>query len=67
MSAPASARRYRVRFTVRDCYEIIVQAADANDAISLAEDLYAEKGEAPFSFDISRGGVGGWKATEVAS
>ena len=63
----SAAIPYRVTFCVRDYYSAEIIAASADEALAIAEDLYAEDGEAPFTFDLDRGGTGEWAAEAVAS
>lgn len=58
-------KTYRVSFCVLDYYTIDLKARDDEAALEKAQDLYEQRGEEPFTFDISRGGNNQWEAEEV--
>lgn len=64
---PPPQKRYRVSFTVRDCYTIDLAATSAEAAIARAQDIYEADGEEPFVFDLTNGGTDDWRAAEVPS
>ena len=63
----STEKAYLVRFCVRDCYRIVLVAADADDALDKAQLLYEEECEAAFEFDFDDGGTCDWDAEEVRS
>lgn len=64
---PSPTRSFLVTFCVRDCYRVVLQAADESDAIARAETLYDTEHEAAFEFDLDQGGSCDWHAEAVAS
>ena len=58
-------KTYLVTFCVRDCYRITLTAANEDEALEKAENLYAEEHEEAFEFDFDDGGTCDWDAKEV--